>query len=189
MKSFRSLLPFVTLLLMMTFSINAQKKNFIGATGTLDHIEYNWRLGGGFSFEHLFSTHWGLQTGLYYRSSTTSFTASSVYSGSYIEYWGEVRENYLSLPVMAKYYTMIVDVSVGTTFDFYTGYKDITHDSNLEVTQWDVSPSFQWGLAAKVSKSFPVGHNFFLEPDLHINPIINFEKLYWGIGLTGKLNL
>lgn len=189
MKSFRFLLPFVTLLLMMTFSINAQKKNFIGATGTLDHVDYNWRFGGGLSFEHQFSTHWGMQTGLNYRSTTTDFILTATEGQSTIEYYGTVRENYISLPVMAKYYTKIVDMSVGATLDFYNGYKEITDYPNYGISQWDVSPSFQWGLAAKVSKSFPVGHNFFLEPDLHINPIINFEKLYWGIGLTGKLKL
>jgi hypothetical protein len=177
-------------LLMMTAPLSAQKQDFIGVTGTLDHVDYDWRLGGGLTFEHAFSSRWGLRTGLNYRSTTTIFTASDVISGSYFDYWGEVRENYLSLPVMAKYYTKVFDVCLGTTFDFYTGFKDVTHDASLIVTQWDVTPSVQWGLIAKVSKSFPIGSKFFLEPDCHINPIINYsDKLYWGIGLTGKFAL
>jgi len=192
MNYFTSIATTIVLLvlLMVTAPIAAQKQNFMGVTGTLDHVDYDWRWGGGLTFEHQFSIHWGLQTGLNYRSTTTNFTASDVYSGSYIEYWGTVRENYLSLPVMAKYYTKIVDMSIGTTFDFYYGYKETTDDPYFSVTKWDVDPSFQWGLIAKVSKSFPIGSKFFLEPDCHINPIINYsDKLYWGIGLTGKFRL
>jgi hypothetical protein len=49
--------------------------------------------------------------------------------------------------------------------------------------------TFNVGVLAKVSKSFKLTKEFYLEPEVRLNPLLTIERTYVGFGLAGKYKL
>lgn len=140
--------------------------------------------GGGFSpnvglsFEARITRHSGIETGFYYRNVTSEkFTYFDQDFQSQILPAGYRR--YLSIPLLYKYYSRIVNVGVGVNFDF------LCKESNAD---WILSGRHRIGIMLKLSKDIALYKGLFLEPEFHFNPFwedgeINHSWIGLALGL------
>lgn len=139
--------------------------------------------GLGLTFELKGKNHSGFETGLLYRS--INISGSGFLNGQNIDY--VVVNSFLSIPLMYKFYSNIVNVSLGCTMDFYVGSrikgpsKDLI---NLVAPSTTASPGF----IIKLSKSISLSDKIILEPDIHFAPNLGYQMAYIGVGLAIKSN-
>ena len=95
----------------------------------------------------------------------------------------------MSLPVLYKYYSDIVNVSSGVTVDYFVGGSDKTKPGNVELTSYSIDPKLYIGWAFKVGKTIKLSPTFILEPEFQINPIFNYSYFYYGASVKLKYKL
>lgn len=116
----------------------------------------------GLSFEARFTRHSGIETGFYYRN--VKFLAGITMDGEATHYPAR-NQRYFSIPLLYKYYSRIVNVGVGITYDFMFDHTLMAHDSyGKELDKNRV------GIMLKVSKDITLYKGLFLEPEFHFNP-------------------
>jgi hypothetical protein len=176
----------LTIFFLYSFLSYAQNtKSFGGCvTGELAAIEDGFDTpvaGLGLTLDIKGKKHSGFETGLLYRSLSNS--SSAFVNGQNIDFY--LAHSFLSVPLMYKYYSNIVNVSLGCTIDFYVGSrikgpsKDII---NLDRPSTSASPGF----IVKLSKSISFSDKIILEPDVHFTPNLGYEMAYIGVGLAIK---
>lgn len=144
----------------------------------------------GFVFERKLSRRSGIETGLFYKANkwTFSFDVPEPSGGTYWE-TVEVRESYLNIPILYRFYTKAVTVSVGPVLDVFVGWDEISPDEG-QVTSYEVSPSVKFGPLLKVSKPISLGEQLILEPELRFGIVLNgISTAYYGIGVQLKQQL
>lgn len=130
----------------------------------------------GLSFEARITRHSGVETGLYYREITSE---PGLYTdGSGLRY-PEGYRRYLSIPLLYKYYSRIVNVGVGVNFDF------LCKKSNAD---WLLSGKHRVGIMLKLSKDITLYKGLYMEPEFHFNPFwedgeINHSWIGLALGL------
>lgn len=188
-------LLFIVFTLLLASSIYAQKQTLIGLNLNTniypDQITWN-ELSIGAVFEKQFTQRSGIETGLYYRTglrhSVVSFTDST---GPY-SYSSTVSERYFAIPILYKYYSRLVNFSVGPALDFYIGWKQKHKGSSVQIQSYDVNPKVKLGFLAKVSKPIPLkkpflfNKPFILEPEIRFGSVQTLDEANIGIGLSGK---
>lgn len=164
----------------------SQKLFKAGANFTTE-VSTNGKLvaGVGGVFEGKLKNHGGFETGIYYRTYKDDFTV--VGGGNY--YSTTIAERHISFPVLYKYYSRVLNFSVGPTFDFYLGWAQKNKNTNVFITSYSMSPTFNLGAMAKLSKAINVTNKFSLEPELRFNPIFSANRVYLGLGIAGKFRL
>ncbi|MEO5890122.1 MAG: hypothetical protein ABIQ31_07715 [Ferruginibacter sp.] len=141
--------------------------------------------GVGITIERQLTKHSGIESGIYYRThiyNQTFITNSTVFSFS-------VSEKYISLPLLYKYYSRIVNLSAGATVDYFAGWSQKSGTDGLKVNSHSVDPNFAFGIMAKAGKSFPINKQLFIEPELRFNYIMPTLRNYFGIGVSLKYKL
>jgi len=178
----------VLFLFLFQFSIltYSQKQSFIGINFTEEWTSNNnIRHGIGFTFERQMTSSSGFETGLYLRT----FTEDLVQTLNTNDYNVSISEVYCSLPILYKYYSKILNISVGPTLDYFIGWHQRNDESNLNITSYTISPKFDFGLLLKVSKPIQIIDKFSIEPEIRYNPIFKYSRYYLGIGIVAKYEL
>jgi hypothetical protein len=145
------------------------------------------RPGGGIFLDHRFTRKSGIETGVFYRTFRTSgalMTSEPPLGGDPIFLPFQVRESYLTVPILYKFHSRIVNISAGPTLDFFVGWNDKTTTPDVGVTNFSVDPSFSFGGMLKISKAIKLSDVFYLEPDVRINPIFSSGRIYGGFGIA-----
>ena len=172
----------------------AQKSTAIGINFTFESTYGPLRPGIGATAERQLTRHSGIESGIYYRN--------HVYN-QYLTFEGPpgspawpftnatltISERLLSIPVLYKYYSRIVNASIGPTFDFYIGWRQKNSTPLLTVNEYNVDPNFSLGAMIKISKNIPVASRISIEPELRYNVIFEFEREHVGFGVAAKYKL
>lgn len=135
----------------------------------------------GLSFEARITRHSGIETGFYYRNvkfpaGVTTDGLSTPYPASY--------QRYFSIPILYKYYSRIVNLGVGFTYDFMFDHTIMY--TNSECKEQDKN---RFGVMVKVSKDITLYKGLFLEPEFHFNPFMSdseWNKTWIGFTLGVK---
>jgi hypothetical protein len=176
-----TLILLTCLFLQISFS-NGQTK--VGAVLILEDANDNLSIRPSFGLvlDHRITRHSGLETGILYRTFRTSGVLTSSEDNIFLPF--EVRESYLTVPILYKFHSRIVNVSAGPTLDFFVGWGDKSTSAGVEVTDFSVDPSFSFGGMLKISKAIRLSDVLYLEPDVRINPIFSSGRVYGGFGIA-----
>jgi len=177
------------LFLLISVTLYSQKQQYIGiGINSEIHSGDNMRIGFGVSYENQLSKHHGFELGLNYRSKIGSnyFTIPTL---GIVNQLADIREDYLSLPILYKLYSDIVNVSTGVTFDYFVGWRGLTKLSDVELTSYSIDPKLYVGWAFKVGKTIKLSPKFILEPEIQFNPIFNYGYSYYGAAVKLKYKL
>ncbi len=167
----------------------AQKQEFIGISLNSEIPSGdNIKAGFGVLYENQLSKHHGFELGLNYRSKIESNYFTIPASGI-VNQLADIREDYLSLPISYKFYSNIVNLSTGISFDYFVGWKDLTKFGNVELTSYSVDPKLYVGWIFKVGKTIKLSSKFILEPEIQLNPIFDYGYSYYGAFIKLKYKL
>lgn len=173
--------------LLVSMGLMAQKQEFIGIginsemkTGETMHT------GVAFSYENQLSTHHGFEIGVNQRSADR-YLLVPVGDGTFQT--SHLLENYLSVPLLYKFYSSVVNISTGFSLDYFVGWKDVTKFGVTEPTSYNIDPKFYVGWVLKVGKTIPLSTKFNLEPEIQFNPIFRYAYSYSGVAVKLKYKL
>ena len=163
-----------------------QKASFTGLTFTSELTQNNdFRVGAGFTFERQMTTHLGFETGLFYRTDKREFQLTF----NETNYLQSLNESYLSLPLLLKFYSRFLNVSIGPSLDYFVGWRETSSYSNVEITSYKVRPLINIGIMGKISKVIVLTDKIILEPEIRFNPLFKPYRYYAGIGIGLKYKL
>jgi hypothetical protein len=167
-------------------SLNAQKKTCLGINLTSNYDEITTITPEtGLVFERQFSKHSGIETGINYRTYQVQYYLL-INNESYYPF---ISERYISVPLTYKFYTKIINLSLGLTYDYYIGFRQL--DEGLKLTSYHVGYEYYMGAIGKISKKIVLGDDLILEPEIKVNLLLdeNWYKDYIGFGLNLKFDL
>jgi len=193
MFSISKILKFNSFFLLLIAVINntgySQRTSYAGVNFTIENSSGNFRPGIGGLFEMQLTRHSGFETGVYYRNYIQNFYLTYIDSVNTNTYFYKVSERHISIPVQYKFYSRIINLSIGPSFDFYLGWKQKNTASITTVNTYNIDPDFFIGILAKVSKKINLNNRFLLEPELRFNPIFTSRRSYTGFGIAAKYKL
>lgn len=171
-----------------SLAASAQAQTRVGASFTAD-ITYSGDLqpGIGLVLERKITRHSGLETGIYYRNNPVSFTTFIQVppTGSF-SFGSSLNERFLSIPVLYKFYSRIVNFSVGPTFDFMLGWKQTGGQPQVNIDSYSTSNEFDMGAMIKLSKQIKLADQWLLEPELRLNPLFSGVRVYGGLAIGAR---
>jgi len=173
-------------LLVLQLSLYSQKKTRLGIDLTSNYDENtSFKPEAGLIFERQFSKHSGIEAGLNYR--TNQVQLYMIYNNE--SYYPFISEHYISVPLTYKYYTRIINLSLGLSYDYYIGYRQL--DDDLTVTSYHMGYDYYMGALAKVSRQICLGDDLVLEPEIKVNLLYDeiSVKNYIGFGLSLKFDV
>lgn len=173
----------ISALFISNFSFS-QKASFIKLNLTNEFIENKSFISGfRISTERQITEHSGIETGIWYRH----YKVHGSIRSDDLFYNYTLKEDHFSLPVLYKYYSSIIDLSVGPTIDLYGVWSIDKNSSDLKViSEEEEKKSLGIGFLAKASKSIHVSDKFYLEPEIHYNPMLLIKRTFLGFGLSVK---
>lgn len=178
----------ILFLFMACFEINAQQQ-FVGVNINLEKEgNANLKPGFGLIYEYQLANHHGFEIDLNYRSKNEKMWLPISISNN-DEQLFEIRESYLTMPVLYKFYSNVINVSTGITFDYFIGWNNLTNVENVQLTSYKINPKLYVGWAFRISKSIPLSPKFILEPEIQLNPIFKYDYCYYGVGVKLKYKL
>lgn len=162
---------------------HAQKSLKAGLNFTAELSNGQTRPGIGGVIEYAMTKHSGIETGLYYRT----FGENFYFNVSGTSFSVNIAERHLSIPVLYKFSSRIVNFSAGPTFDFYLGWRQTSGKIYTQIEEYSVTPPFQVGVMLKLSKNIKLSNRLFLEPEVRLNPMVSAEgRGYGGLGISAK---
>lgn len=166
----------------------SQAQTRIGATFTADLTYANQlRPGAGLVLERKLTRHSGLETGIYYRNNPVSFTTLfQVPPNGILSFNSSLHERFLSVPVLYKFYSRVVNFSVGPTFDFMLGWKQTAGKPDVTIDDYNTEHQFDMGAMFKLSKSIKLADQWLLEPELRLNPLFSGVRVYGGLSIGAR---
>jgi hypothetical protein len=184
----------LVLSLMIAAHSYSQSKTVIGLNLTGEHASsstYNFLgsrnvIGLGVTFERKFTKHSGFETGLFYR---TFNLGSEVYINYSLYDAYTIKQEYASVPTLYKFYSYIVNASVGPTFEFYTGWRQKGGKVAFNDNPHPEDSKFNVGILGKVSKTIGVTKHFLVEPEIRYSRVFYQERFYYGAGVAVKCML
>jgi len=180
----------VSLILFSTI-LTAQKTTLSGINFIAETSGTHFTPGLGLMIEHQFTRKSGIETGLYYRNysrSNTYLFENSTGTGL-VPYTLLLVERFISFPILYKFYSRLVNVSAGLSFDFYTGFRHKNKSPQITVTDYNIDPNMGIGFQLKMSKPIRIDEKLILEHELRFNPVITYNRSYAGIGIAAKYRL
>ena len=172
-----------TLFLIVTCSnfAYAQKPMLGGVDFTFETTGSKFIIGGGATFEINLTKNSGLETGLFYRSYKLNGFSNRLYY--------EISERHLSIPVLYKLYSSIINISAGPTFDFLLGLNQKGDFPIALPHTYKSNGSIEIGGMLKLSKRINFSDAFLLEPEIRYNYIFSSSRNYAGVGIAAKYKL
>lgn len=172
--------------LLASVSLFSQKQKYVSVNVSgLLATESSFNPGFGFAYEEQLAKHHGYEFGLNYRSMTRNNYLMINYSDWNII----VRENYLNLPISYKFYSNIVNLTTGISFDCFLGGNYLTEVPNVEFGRYDINPKLYVGWNFKIGKEISLTDKFILEPELQYNPIFDYGYSFYGATIKLKYKL
>lgn len=171
--------------------LTAQKTTLVGINFTAETSGSHFRPGFGVMIEHKFTKKSGIETGLYYRnySRTNTYLFQNSAGTGLVPYTIILVERFISFPLLYKFYSRLVNVSAGLSFDFYTGFRHKNKSQQITVTDYSIDPNMAIGVQVKISKPIKLDNKFLLEPEFRFNHVITYGRTYGGLGITAKYRL
>ncbi len=150
----------------------------------------NFRSGVGLLFEKQITNHSGIETGLYRRTYTFDYVSTITTEANNVSnihvFNTRISQVYLSMPLLYKYYSKIVNIAAGPTFDYFIGWNELSSNTNFKVTSYNLKPKWNYGALVKVSKPVQIMDKLLLEPEIRYNPLFKFPRYYLGMGIAAK---
>lgn len=164
------------LLALFMISASAQKKSSIGLDITGEKTGGEFTTGIGVAFDHQVSRHSGIESGIFYRTNKSEYLFNlqnqlSTYT---------IIEKFISVPILYKYFSPILNFSAGPTLDFYLGWEQKHIENNALINSYSLSKSVFVGFMIKAGKTINLSSKVLLEPELRLNPIIGSNTVYGG---------
>lgn len=165
------------LIIVMFFNvlIFSQNQTYIAVYNGYEKVSSNNMLHTyGASTEVKFSKNFGLEVGCNVKN--------------YLYVVQNIKMNYAVIPLRLKYYTNIVDISIGADANYYMGWNYI---SALVVPSTVYNDMFKISYTSIISKNIDLTSKLILEPQLSLNlynPITN-SNLTVGTGMKLKYRL
>lgn len=181
----------ILLFALVSFNLMAQKTTLAGINFTTETYGEQLRLGIGLVIERKLTRRSGIESGIYYRTYHTDWS-TTLTNGSNppVIFYYTIAERFVSLPILYKFYSSIVNLSAGLSFDFYMGYRQKNKSGPpLIVTSYNFEPNMAVGVQVKMSKTIRLDEKLILEPELRFNPVITYRRAYGGLGITAKYRL
>jgi hypothetical protein len=145
----------------------------------------------GIVYERLLSQNSGIEFEIKYQSSPNEYTFY-VPGGSNLTVQVNVsgRESFLSIPILFRYNTNILNVSLGPTFEYFLSWEQ-TKSNYLPFEESSLPKYFfpdklSMGLLFKISKSIHIGDQWILDPGIFYNPILSYKNNYFGLSVIIK---
>jgi len=175
------------LFLFSSMSLIAQKQEFIGLgiNSEMKNGE-NMRTGVTFTYENQLSIHNGFEISLNHRFAD-QYISGPVGDGTFQT--SHILEGYLSLPILYKFYSNVVNLSTGISLDYFVGWKDVTKFGVTEPTSYNINPKLYVGWVFKIGKTISLSSKFNLEPEVQFNPIFKYGYSYYGASMKLKYKL
>jgi hypothetical protein len=196
---------FLTLVCSKTYS---QSKNSVGLDfqfGYQPATVVNWEYatiktytasaisGFGIVYERLLSKNLGFEIETKYQNSPNEYTfyvPEGVNSVAQVKVAG--IESSLSIPILFKYNSNILNFSFGPSFQYFIGWNRtaINYTRTYIVTssfpKYFFPDKWSMGLLAKISKSINFGNKCIVEPGIFYSPIISYNNNYFGLSVIIK---
>jgi len=181
------LFTLILLFLLISISSFAQKETQIGLIGLVeDNPNGSFKFQGGLIIDQQLTKRSGFEVGLITRNIERGWNVEATFpDGSNEFFFYTVKEMYLNIPVLYKFYTRFLNISIGPTLDVFTAWRQTSGDPDINVESYDVDPGVTFGLMGKISKDFNLSEEFILSPEIRINPL-NDTRTYLGIGAVIK---
>ncbi len=192
MKHIYICVAFLCMLTMCNSSLPAQEQTRIGVAYTLDlQNGSTFQSGFGGLLERKLTKRSGVETGLYYRVHNLIFFSNIFDQGTLIFVGrGVIQERFLSIPLLYKFYSPVVNFAVGPSVDFFLGWRQSQGQPDIVVDDYSLNPVFLTGVLVKVSKEFQIADQWLIEPEFRYNLMLDGSRRYFGIiaGLRYILN-
>ncbi len=148
--------------------------------------EINFKPNIAGTLERQITRHSGGETGLYYHTKlSTGIITHTDASGSHA-YSFTISQRHMTVPVLYKYYSNIINFSAGPAFDFYLGWKQKDDEFPFQMKSYDVNPHIKVGFLAKASKFITLNKQLILEPEIRFGSVQTLDEAALGIGIAGK---
>jgi hypothetical protein len=140
-----------------------------------------WRPGFGIGLNRRLTKRSGFETGLYYRNYEQVLSRSDGMSMPTL--FANLNERNLMIPLLYRFQNTWIHVSLGPTFDFFTGWRQ-TRDLGLNVETYSRRPSVDMGAMVKIGVPLELSDKVKVLPEMRFNPTFQFYRLYAGVGFT-----
>ena len=175
----------LTILLFLTLpNVYSQQKTLLGLDFTNDFVDANLRPGFGLNLTRSISNKSSIEVGAYYRSCIEEM--SFYVFGTHLDL--NIRENYLSIPILYRYSFKYFYVSAGPTFDTFLSWKQQA-DSDFDIVSYDRDPRYHKGFLFKIGSEINLSDKLIFAPELRWNPMLTAYRTYFGLGLNLKYDL
>lgn len=175
----------LTILLFLTLpNAYSQQKTLLGLDFTNDFVDGNSRPGFGLNLTRSISDKSSIEVGAYYRSCIEEM--SFYVFGTHLDL--NIRENYLSIPILYRFSSKYFYVSAGPSFETFISWKQQS-DSDFDITSYDRDPKYNLGFLFKVGTEINLSNKLIFAPELRLNPLLRTSRTYWGLGLNLKYDL
>lgn len=184
----KSLIVLIFSALLLSVTAFSQNKNRIGVAGGIDKAS-TWKTKPAFgvSFERMVNKHNSAEIGFYYRTTINNnlIVLSPVGPNFVMTEQYFIQENFVSIPIVYNYRSNAINVSVGPSFDIYSGWKEKKHTTNPPASspplqEYKFDRKLFFGAIAKISKTIRAGERIAIEPFVYINPVFTPYTLYSG---------
>lgn len=197
-------MKYVVLLVVFAWAGTAfsQSKSFtaLGVALLAEGDDYSAVPAFGLSLEHKATQHSGFETGVYYRNFKQEYYYINHNMGSYNSVSFDSMLTYLSVPLLYKFYSNIVNFELGVTADLYLSGERLVYTYQRDVgdpVKKTFSPKARAGGLLKISKSINLGERLVLEPEIRVNRLL--EPIHdsspralfvgFGIGIKYKMGI
>lgn len=195
---------FLILFQMITVDAHAHGKNELGLAlhlerspkvttdippGAYKTTKGNWESIFGISYERLFTTHSGLALEINFRKSRNELQIPVASGASNIEMlYLTAVENIISLPLLYRYHSRIVNISAGPAVEYFTSARqpDRYAPPLGDYKTYFVEQELSLGVLAGVSKTISATSKLMIEPGLYYNRLLSFRRSYYGASLAMK---
>lgn len=169
----------------------SQQETWFGVMATAEEYpDRGIRFGAGLVLDQKITKRSGFEFGIFSRSMlrNSSFIADFP-DGTTKRLFTNIRMNYLTIPLVYKFYSRIANISIGPTLDAYVGWKQVGGTPGVETTEFSTSRKTILGAMAKISKRFTLSEDLILEPDIRLNPLFSVERTYVGAAISLKYRI
>ncbi len=173
---------FLFLFSFLTDTVKAQQKPSLEIGAKL-MIEANSGSGStmpfsGFQLVYQKGKHGSLETGLYYRPVRSEYLVNISAGTNNYTAVAIVSEKFLSIPLLYRFQSNILNFTAGTSLDLYLGWKDKSDKNTVTVNSYNRSATINAGAVVSLSKSIHLSNKLLIEPEIRFNPIFTSGDPY-----------
>jgi hypothetical protein len=157
--------------------------------GAIKNAHPDWSFSFGGVYERMFSNHSSGVIGVKFRKALNDIfipVPAGANLTDYVHFL--VAENFLTVPFLYKYNSNLINISAGTSFDYFLSWKQQERYFYEPLQTYDLffDRKLSIGLLTSISKKFHVDKNIILEPSIYYNRILSFNRTYYGCSFEIK---